>query len=60
MPGERVTVRIGATEAHRAIALLRERLAAHISATVAGKLDVRGLATHSEKMRRRRMDRPAP
>lgn len=32
------------TEAHRAIALLRERRAALISAAVTGKIDVRGLA----------------
>lgn len=37
------------TEAHRAIALLRERRAALISAAVTGKIDVRGLAAAAEK-----------
>lgn len=38
------------TEAHRAIALLRERRAALISAAVTGKIDVRGRITpHAEK-----------
>lgn len=36
------------TEAHRAIALLRERRAALISAAVTGKIDVRGLAPLSK------------
>ena len=49
MSGEPVAIRIGATEAHRAIALLRECRAGQISAAVVGKIDVRGLATHSGK-----------
>lgn len=36
------------TEAHRAIALLRERRAALISAAVTGKIDVRGLAAPAD------------